>query len=168
MPGAELYVERQGWFRPSFTLTDGINTFGELSYTGFWKNIALVEAANQSWTIVHPQKLFGRDIFINETASGQAIATIKTTAWRGIVTLEFTDGQVFRFTRQGIFSQVMRWDSEQFGPVLSITTKAFGFKKPFTVSLEQDVFKNKNHAVLMAFTGIYLILLRRAQAAVAH
>jgi len=166
MPGAELFVERQGWFNPSYTLTDGMNTFGELSYTGVWKNIGLVEAANQSWTIERVRKFFSRDILINETANGQAIAIIKTTAWRGIVTLEFTDGQVFRFTRQGLFSQVTQWDSEQYGPVLSIRTKAFGFKKHFTVGLQQDVFKNKNYAVLMAFTGVYLILVRRAQAAV--
>jgi hypothetical protein len=166
--GAELFVTKSSWFYRSYTLTDDLNVYGQLTYSGFWQSVGLVEAANQSWTIERAG-LFTRDVLINEVPGGETVAVLKTSARRGVVTLEFADGQVFRFIRKSFFSPVQLWYSEQYGDILSITSKFFSYKRPFIIGPRHNVLKNSNYLVLLTFISIHLILIRRAgKAAIAN
>jgi len=160
----ELNIVRDGLFTPSFTLTDGVNHFGELSYAGNWRRVGLVETNQKSWTIAFG-KLFSRDLLINETLTGETIAVVKTSLWRGRVSVEFTDGQRFFFIREGIFSGKQCWYSEQYGNVVSIKSRPFGYKRPFTVNFEQGPYHYSNYLLLLTFLSVHLILIRRRRAA---
>ena len=160
----ELNIVRNGWFYPSFILTDGVNKYGKLSYTYNWRRVGIIETAQQCWNIEFG-KLFTRDILINDASTGQTIAVVKTTLWRGKVSLEFTDGQTLLFRREGIFSRKHIWYSEQYGNLLSTESRLFSFKQPFKVRPEQSTFKNYDYLVLLAFLSVHLILIRRARVA---
>jgi hypothetical protein len=163
----ELNIIKDGWVNPIFTLTDEINIYGKLSYSGLWRRTGNVEASGQNWTI-EPQKLFKREIFVKNPLTAQVITIIKTSRWRGLVTLEFPDGQTFQFKRDNIFSKIQSWYNEQYGNVLSIESKIWSSKQPFKIIPGLNVPKNNINLVLMTFIGVHLILLRRAHAAAAH
>ncbi|HTE00131.1 MAG TPA: hypothetical protein VK668_12645 [Mucilaginibacter sp.] len=163
----ELNIVKDGWINPSFTLTDGINTYGKLSYTRWWRRTGTVETARQSW-VIEPQKLFSRKILIKEQSTAQTITITKTNPWLGLVNLELPDGQIFQFKRESIFSKTQSWYNEQFGNILSVESRLFSYKQPFKIILGQNIPADKINLVLMAFIGVHLILLRRAHAAAAH
>ena len=163
----ELNIVKDGWVNPSFALTDDINIYGKLSYSGRWRKTGIVETARQSWTI-EPQKLFSRTILVKEVSTAQTITMIKMSAWRGLVSLELPDGQIVQFKRDSIFSKVQSWYNEQFGNILSVESKIWSNKQPFKIIPGQNIPTDKLNLVLMAFIGVHLILLRRAHAAAAH
>jgi len=160
---AEADIVRSGWFNPDFTLTDGLNIYGRLSYRG-WRRVGLIETSRESWTI-EPGRLFTRDLIINDASTGQNIAVLKTTLWRGRVTLEFAGGQTFAFVRGPFFSRKHFWFSVQYGNLLTIETSRFSLKRPFKLTFDQGTFKNPAWLILMTFIGVQLITMRRAHAA---
>jgi hypothetical protein len=162
--GTELFVTKSSWLYPSYTLTDDVNIYGELSYSGFWRRAGLVETASKSW-IIEYRGFFSRDILVNDNSTGETVAIAKTSAWRGDVTMEFADGQVLSFIREGLFSRTQLWYSGEVGNVLSVQSKLFSYKRPFIIVPMQNVLKNNNYLVLLTFVSIHLILIRRARAA---
>jgi hypothetical protein len=48
---AELSIVKNGWFNPSFTLIDGLNEYGKLSYTLGWRRTGMIASLQQSWTM---------------------------------------------------------------------------------------------------------------------
>lgn len=163
----ELTVTKNGWFYPCWSLTDGVNIYGELSYTGNWKRKGLIKTAGLNWLIC-PKGIFSRTLLVNEQSSGQTVAAITTTPWKGRVTIEFIDGRIFCLKRQGIFSRINFWQNEQNGDTLTIESKRFSYKQPFIINPGVMQFKNDAELAILSFAGIYIILRRNEQAAATH
>jgi hypothetical protein len=161
-----LNVKQNGWLRPYFTLTNGIDIYGQLSYAGVWRSVGTIMTANQNWTVQQP-KLFNRDILINDLSTNETIAVIKTTPWRGRVTLEFKDGQVLSLQRDGLFSRRLFWYHQQYGNVLTVTTSNFSYDRAFEILPGQNIFNNSDYLILLAFISVHIILIRRAAGAAA-
>lgn len=160
----DLTIVRHGWVRPYFTLTDGINTYGELTYIVKWRKTGNLKMAGQNW-IIEPQKLFKREIIVKDSLIGQPVSIVKTSLWREQSTLMFPESQVLTFKREGVFSKKHSWYSEQYGKLLTIESKLMSNKTPFKITLEPNAPKNNINLVLITFIGVHLILLRRAHAA---
>lgn len=163
----ELKIIKNGWFRPFYTLTDDINIYGKLSYSGTWRKSGTIESFGENW-IIKPQKFFKRDIIITDPSTAQTITVIKTSPWRGMVTLELPDGRILQFKRDGLFSKIQYWYNEQYGNILSVESKIWSTNQPFRIIPEINAPKNNINLILLAFTGVHLILIRRAHAASAH
>jgi hypothetical protein len=162
-----LVIVRNGLFNPSFTMTDGVNIYGRLSYLRVWRRRGNVEMAHQNWTI-EPQKLFSRETIAKSQSMAQTITITKTDLWRGNNIVEFSNGQRFEFKRDSIFSRKQLCYNEQHVNILTIESKPFSYKQPFKIICEPNTSKNNINFVLIAFIGVHLILLRKAHAAAAH
>lgn len=161
---AELTVLRNGWLNPVFTLTDGINTFGKLSYGWDWRRTGKLESARQNW-LIHPQKLFRRIIFASDLLTGQQVRIAKTGLFSWINKAEFPDGQTLFFKRDGIFSRTHTWYSEQYGDILIIESSLNRFKQPFKIIPVSNMLKNSIDPVLITFLGVNSILVQRSHSA---
>jgi hypothetical protein len=146
---------------PTFTLTDGIRTYGQLQY--FANGQRTIDTAQHSWRFGFG-KSFPNDILINDTSTGQTFAIVKTSFWLARITVEFVDGQIFKFIHKTTLSKNARWYSEEFGNVLSTECQLFSFKQQFKVIPEQSSFKNNEYLLLMAFLSVHLVLMRRVGA----
>lgn len=160
---SELTVTKAGWLNPIYTLTDGINIYGSLSYGWDWRRTGKLETAQQTW-LIEPQRLFRRNIIVKEPSTGQIITIIKRNLWRGEVNLEFPDGRILVFKRQGFFSRTHSWYSEQYGNILNIVSGLNSLKQPFKVMSEPNMSPTSFNLTLIAFIGVHLILLQRSHA----
>jgi len=157
----DLVVLEKGRPYPTFTLTDGIKVYGELSYPN--NSQRMINAAQHSWAF-GPGKYFSRSIVLNDVSTGQTIAVVKTSFCLARITLEFTDGQIFKFHRPFVFTKKPRWSNEQFGNVLSIEWRPFSIKLDFKVIPELTPFRNNDHLLLMTFVSVHLMIMRKIKA----
>ena len=140
-----------------YTLTDGMRIYGELSYPNDW--LRIINTAQHNWNFV-PGKSYKPDIVINDMSTGQTIAVVKTSTWGSRITMEFADGQIFKFHRPFVFTKKPRWYNEQFGNVLSFEWR-FSLKLDLKVIPEQSAFKNNDYLLLMTFACVHLVAERR-------
>jgi len=157
----DLVVEKKGIPYPVFTLTDGVKTYGELSYLDGWQRI--IKTAQHNWKFASG-KSFPRDILIIDTLTGETTAVVKTSFWLARISIVFADGQTFKFIRSTVFSKKPRWYNEQYGTVLHTECQLFSFKQTFKVIPEQSTFKNNDYLLIMAFLSVHLTLMRRVSA----
>ena len=157
----DLVVEKKGMPYPAFTLTDGVNIYGELSYLSNGQRI--IKTAQHTWKF-GSGKSFPRDILIIDVLTEETVAVVKTSFWLARISIEFAAGPTFRFIRSTVFSKRPRWYNEEFGNVLSTECQLFSIKQTFKVIPEQSSFKNNDDLLIMTFLSVHLTLMRRVSA----
>ncbi len=157
----DLIVEKKAIPYLTFTLTDGVKTYGELSYSGDWQRT--IKTAQHTWKFASGRS-FPRDILIIDTLTEETTAVVKTSFWLARINIEFANGQTFKFIRSTVFSKKPQWYNEQFGNVLSTECQLFSIKQTFKVIPEQSSFKNNDYLLIMAFLSVHLTLMRRVSA----
>jgi hypothetical protein len=157
----DLVVEKKGMPYPAFTLTDGLKIYGELSYPGGGDRI--IKTAGHTWKFGFG-KSFPKDIFIIDILTEETIAVVKTSFWLARITIEFTNGQTFRFIRSTVFSKKPQWYNEQFGNILITECQLFSIKQTFKVIPGQSSFKNNDYLLIMTFLSVHLTSMRRVSA----
>ncbi|HZY39661.1 MAG TPA: hypothetical protein VFE53_23560 [Mucilaginibacter sp.] len=153
----DLVVSQKGT-SSTYTLTDGMKDYGELSYPN--DRLRIIKTAQHNWNFV-PGKSYKPDIVINDMLTGQTIAVAKTSTWGSKITVEFTDGQIFKFHRPFVFTKKPYWHNEQFGNVLSFEYEPVHLKLHFKVMPEQSAFRNNDHLLIMTFLAVHLVAMRR-------
>ena len=162
-----LTVLRYGFFRQWYELTDGQFIYGKIStiYQLFKRQKNVLESAKGSW-VISAAGLFSRTLLIN-TDEDQNIGVIKPDAWGRKTTITLNDGSMFVLTTKNLFSKTFTLANDQYGEILTIEQKLWSFKKPFVISIDQNLLKSIPLIPQLALLGVNLILLRQAQAAAA-
>lgn len=162
----ELTVNRIGFFRSSYELTDGQFIYGKLSYIGWFKPTAVLETAGKRWEII-TKGIFSRVLYINDSGTGN-IGSVKPEAWTRKVNLNMTDGFQAYYMSKKVFSRAVYLTSNQFGDLFSIEPNLWKFKQPFRIVFNRDVLKTVPNLPMFMLAGIHMVVLRQQQAAAAH
>ncbi|WDF75302.1 hypothetical protein ACFGVS_02340 [Mucilaginibacter sp. AW1-7] len=161
----QLIIIRNGFFRPSFELSDGQFSYGKLSYGNIWKTTMILESAQKTW-IIKRKAIFSRTLLIkdvNEIELGAITPEILSRK----VKLSMNNGFEAVYAYKKIFTRTFSLTNDQYGDILSVKTAVWGFKKPFEVSIDLDKLKSIPDMPLLVLLGVNLILIKQAQAAAA-
>jgi hypothetical protein len=160
-----LKVVRRGWFRASFTLTDGKVTYGELTYSTFFRRKASVKTASVSWTFQN--KFLSRKISITDQ-NGSLAGELRSKWFSRNTELTLTNGAVFTFLLKSFWKRRYFWADIKGNEVLGFKPNFFS-KNILNVDVEKNLLPDETN-LLLAFLGTHLIILkrRRRAAAAAH
>ena len=161
-----LEVIRQGIFNPEFILTDGVFLYGKLTSKGFFQKRRYIETQNDRWEM-RPRNLFYRQFIVTNLTSHEIEATVKTSLWCEKATVEFTNGSVFDFKREGLLSKARTWYSSSLGKIFNIECRSLSYKKPFRILFEPNGENSNVNLLLSGFIGLNLILKNQESAATA-
>lgn len=163
----ELYIVRHKWLFPYFELTDGQFVYAKLSYQSTFKRYAVIETANDTWTI-KSKGWFKRSLLINK-GEDETIGTLIPETWKRDVKLEMDNGFRGIYSHTSLFSRSLTLTNEMYGDVLQITQKVWGFKRPYIITYDKTLrIDNLPPIPLLALIGINLMLARQGHAAAAH
>ncbi|MFD0765393.1 hypothetical protein ACFQZI_11060 [Mucilaginibacter lutimaris] len=163
----ELYIIKDGWFKPEYQLTDGQFVYAKLSYRSNFKRDAVIELPQQIWTIKR-KGWFNRTLFINK-GEDEIIGTIIPETWKRDFNLEFENGFTATYLYKKLFSKSLTLTNDTLGDILHITQKAFSVKQPFTVTIDLVTKPSDIPALpLLIMVGLHVVLSRQRQAAAAH
>jgi hypothetical protein len=157
----ELSLLRHGWWSPEYKLTDGVKTYGQISYSGISKRNATAATAAHTFRF-NFEELFSRTILItdeNNVVIGQC--TREFFSRTRVLTLQ--SGFTASFYRESFFSREYTWESAGFGKVMTIKNNF-----PFTLTTDVYVYPGKTPAgviPILIFLGAHLIILRRRKRA---
>ncbi len=159
----ELVIIRNGFFRPTFELSDGQFSYGKLSYASLWKTTMILESAKQTW-IIKRKAIFSRTLLIKDTNEMELGAVTPEILSRK-VKLSMNNGFEAMFAYKKLFTRTFSLVSDQYGEILGVKAVMWGFKKPFEVSVDLDKLKAIPDMPLLALLGVNLVLIKQAQAA---
>ncbi|RFZ85275.1 hypothetical protein DYU05_06660 [Mucilaginibacter terrenus] len=164
---SELFVTRHKWFSPYFELTDGQFIYARMRYKGYWKRYAIIETADNTWTI-KMKGWFNRSLLLNQ-GEDQTIGTITPSNWKRDIKVQTDNGFEATYQYKKLFSKTLTLRNDQFGDIMQLVQRVWGFKKPFEVKIEPQHLKNNLPLPLplLAFIGINIVLIRQARAAAA-
>lgn len=140
LAGNELTVIRKGFFSPVFEITDGQFCYGRVitNYNKYYYSI--FETAKESWRVDREGKIFIKGFSISNSNGGN-IGHIS----RDNQVLYLTDGSDFLFNgakKSNFFaSPVYCWYNRQFEALIKIKQSGTSYKKPFTITFEDQSFK---------------------------
>jgi hypothetical protein len=161
----QLIIIKNGFFRPSFELSDGQFSYGKLSHSSMWKTTTILESAQKTW-IIKRKAIFSRTLLIkdvNEIELGAVTPEILSRK----VKLSMNNGFEAMYAYKKLFTRTFSLTSDQHGDILSVKAAVWGFKRPFEVSVDLDKLKAIPDMPLLVLLGVNLILIKQAQAAAA-
>lgn len=161
----QLTVLRNGFFRPSFELTDGQFSYGKLSFPNLWKTTVLLEAEKQTWTVKR-KGIFSRLLIIYDN-NGMELGVVTPEVFKRTVKLSMNNGFEAAYLYKKIITRTFSLTSDQYGDILDIKTVVWGVKKPFEITADLDKLKKLPEMPLLALLGVNLILMKQRQAAAA-
>jgi len=160
----ELTVVRTGFWNPEYLLTDGQFEYGKLSRVSFSSSEKVIEIANNTYAMRKPGA-FSKEMLI--LRNGEVIGKTIRNAWKCITRIELNDGFNASFVKtpgRGIFSTKMSWIVNT--TELMMIAGRSKYSQPMTVTItDQNIAKQGDHLLLLAFIGIHIRLVRQAQAA---
>lgn len=161
--GTELKVTRNGFFRPTYILSDDLYTYGDITYTGTFRWTSILTIAEDSWTI-RRKGIFSRTLLIYNNNAAY-VGSVTPEIWNRKIKLIMENGFAADFYNKKILSRTNTWISDQYGDIVSIQTNIWGFKTPFKVVIEPNSLQPVPELPLLTLLGINLVLLKQAQAA---
>ena len=160
----DLTLVRTGFWNPEYLLSDGQFEYGRLSRVSFSTSEKVIEIANNTYTMRKPG-VFSKEMLI--LRNGEVIGKTTRNAWKYITTIELNDGFTASFVKthgRGIFSTKMSWMAN--GSELMMIACRSRYSQPMTITIiDQNMAKQGDHLLLLAFIGIHIRLVRQAQAA---
>lgn len=152
----ELTLLRKSFFFPWYELTDGQNTYGKLSYEGFFRRTAIVELADRTYKIEF-ESFFSR--MMNIILNGEIIGKCKLGLFSK-ANLTMNDGFEAELSRDSVWTRGYAWNTSRFGNIVKLTEALFSYKKVVTITTDQNSV-NIDNMPLLCFLGSHLIILRR-------
>ncbi|MCQ6957341.1 hypothetical protein [Mucilaginibacter aquariorum] len=160
----ELAVVKKGFWKPEFELTDGQFVYAKLRYRSNFKRDAIIETPQVTYTIKR-KGWFNRTILVNK-GEDETIGTLVPETWKRDFNLKMDNGFEATYLYKKLFSKSLSLTNDTQGDILQITQKAFNFKQPYTVIIDQVTQQaNTPPLPLLAFMGLVIIMLRQQQAA---
>lgn len=155
----EFLVNKEGFWRPAYQLTDGQYSYGKLCYEGFWLPDIIMETAGGKWIIdVINQKQ--RPV---KNEKGEVLATLSRNFWDTKVTFTAKDGFIAIFEKHSIWKGLAIWKDIDGDDILSIEPRIF--KQP-VIKFNPKAKQNK-WLLMLAFLALQINLERQRKAAVA-
>ncbi|PAW94472.1 hypothetical protein CKK33_13630 [Mucilaginibacter sp. MD40] len=129
----ELFINRVGWWRPYYELSDGQFTYARLSYKSIFNRYAILEFAAGLFTIKR-KSLIGRTMLLNH-GEDEVIGEIEPAIWKRDVKLNMNNGfeAIYKFKK--LFGRSFTLLNESQGDILEIKQLIWSFKQPFSVTL---------------------------------
>lgn len=155
----EFVVKRDGLLKPTYQLTDGQYSFGMLKYEGIFKRQAVIETADQIWTL-DILKWKKQDI---TGAKGEVLATLSYNFWGTKVTFTTNDGFTATFVKPSIWKSLTIWKAADGTDVVYIENRVF--KTP-VIKVNERAKQNK-WLLMLAFLALQINLERQKQVAAA-
>ncbi len=155
----EFVVKKEGFWRPSYQLTDGQYSYGMLRHDGVWHTKVIMETADQNW-IVDGTKWKNRPI---KTQNGEVLATISHNFWGTKVTFAANDGFTATFEKPSVWKGLTIWKAADGTELVSIEPRIF--KTPI-ITINPKAKQNK-WLLMLAFLALEISLERQKQAAAA-
>ncbi|MET3980517.1 hypothetical protein ABIB62_003117 [Mucilaginibacter sp. UYP25] len=160
----ELTVNKIGFWKPEFELTDGQFVYAKLRFRSNFKRDAIIETPQETFTIKR-KGWFNRTVLVNK-GEDETIGTLVPEIWKRDFNLKMDNGFEATYLYKKMFSKSLSLINDTQGNILDITQKAFSFKQPYTVTLNQAAQQpNTPPLPLLAFMGLVIIMLRQQQAA---
>jgi hypothetical protein len=156
LKATELTLMRKGFFFPWYTLTDEQNTYGKLSYEGFFRRTALVETANTNYRIEY-EGFFSRTLLIS--SNGELMGKLKIGLFSG-ASLMMNDGFEADFELENLLGRTFIWKTNRFGEMMRLKEVLFSYRKTLNLTLDPTMV-NIDMMPLLAFLGSHLLILRR-------
>ncbi|HEK21611.1 MULTISPECIES: hypothetical protein [unclassified Mucilaginibacter] len=162
----DFFINRIGWWRPYYELSDEQFTYARLSYKSILNRYAIVECAAGLFTIKR-RSLIGRTLLLNH-GEDELIGEIEPAVWKRNVKLCMNNGFEATYKFKKLFSRSFTLFNESYGDILEIKQLIWGFKRPFSVTLAPNNQQpGKPDVALLAMIGVHFILVKQAQAAAA-
>jgi hypothetical protein len=158
----ELTLRRRGWLTPDYTLTDSVNTYGQLSYDSISKRNAQITTATTRLRVSF-EDFFSRTIIVTDE-NGAVIGKCSRDLFSRTRKLTLQSGFTAVFYRPDFFSREYIWESDGCGKIMSIKNNF-----PFTLTTDIRIYPSNTPASvmpLMIFLGEHLIILRRRKRAI--
>lgn len=157
----DLSLLRHGWISPEYELTDNVNSYGKLSYSGISVRTAMAMSATNKW-LFKLGYIFSRTINITDE-TGAFIGELKREILSRRTVLTLQTGFTAEFYRPFILSREYVWESTGYGTIMRIKSFPFLFKDVITI--EQSMTA-PDLIPLLIFLGAHLIILRRRRRSV--
>ncbi|MCO5935303.1 hypothetical protein NAF17_07110 [Mucilaginibacter sp. RB4R14] len=160
----ELAIIKKGFWKPEFELTDGQFVYAKLRFRSNFKRDAIIETPQETFTIKR-KGWFNRTVLVNK-GEDEIIGVLVPETWKRDFNLKMDNGFEATYLYKKMFSKSLSLTNGTQGDILTITQKAFNFKQPYTVTIDQ-VTQQPNTPLLplLAFMGLVIIMLRQQQAA---
>lgn len=155
----EFVVKKEGFWCPSYQLTDGQYSYGMLRHDGVWHPKVVMETADQNW-IIDGTKWKNRPI---KTQNGEVLATISHNFWGTKVTFAANDGFIATFEKPSVWKGLTIWKAADGTELVSIEPRIF--KTPI-ITINPKAKQNK-WLLMLAFLALEISLERQKQAAAA-
>lgn len=156
----QLWSKRNGWFRPTYEITDGTSSYGMLSHHGFFSSVVQIDTAGATW-IIRNERFSNIQI---TTPEGLLIGTVNHKWFSSKMNFTAADGFTATYYRPSIWSAEYVWESKDGQVLLSYQVPGFRGNEVFTFG---DLAYEQPHLLLLAFLALELNLRRRRQGAAA-
>lgn len=148
----KLLVKRNGWFRPTYEITDGSFSYGMLSATGFFTRTVQIDTAGASW-LIHTALFSNRRI---TTPEGRVIGEVKRKFFSSETHFIGADGFTAIHYRPGSLFSPYVWITKD-GQVLIREVPGFTRVDAF---IYPDLAYEQPYLLLLAFLGLDFSLIR--------
>lgn len=160
----ELQIIRQGFWKPSYVLTDGQFEYGKLSCLNSFRREKNIETADGSY-LVKQIGFWGKETQIIDAGKGEVIGAIKKNGWDTKVALEMSSGFNAQLKKgPGVFSRELNWTNDQYGDCIKIKA-CYKWHLSFTIIYDSNIIKTTLPLALITLLGANIVLTRQAQAA---
>lgn len=159
----ELSINKIGFWKPEYELTDGQFVYAKLRFRSNFKRDAIIETPSATY-IIKRKGWFNRTILINQ-GEDETIGVLVPETWKRDFNLKMDNGFVATYKYKKLFSKSLSLVDDNDADILIITQKAFNFKQPYTVTVDQATQSpNTPSLPLLALMGLVIIMLRQQKA----
>lgn len=155
----EIIIKREGFWKPTYQLTDGQYSYGLLRSEGTWRPKLVMETAKQNW-IIAGMKWKRREI---TTEKGEALATLTRNFWDTKIIFTGNDGFTATFEKPSIWKGLTIWKAANGMDLVSIEPRVI---KTSVIKINEKAKQNK-WLLMLAFLALVLSLERQRHAAAA-
>lgn len=150
-----LWSRRNGWFRPTYELTDGTYSYGELSCYGFLRPVTEILTANGLWTFEN-FRCRNTNIFDHH---GTLIGQVQRKFFTNTTTFITADGFRANWYRLSFWRSEYVWQEENGRVLLRYTSTGISTTEAFI--FEGPAGYENPYVLLLAFLALEFKLRRR-------
>jgi len=154
----QLWSVREGWFRPTYQLTDGTYSYGMLSYGGFFNPVIQIDTASTTW-VVRKTGLSTMEVI---NPDGHLVGSIDRKWFTSRIVFTAVDGFTATHYKPSLWQRAYEWISSDDQILIVQETRGFYQTDTFTYA---DLTYQQPYLLLLSFLALDFNLRRRKQAA---
>lgn len=160
----ELWLQRHGFWKPWYELTDGQFSYGKLSYEGILRTTSVMESLTETWKV--KRKKTWADVHYITNLQDENLGEISKPLFSADFNLQFSNGLFLKYKRTSVWKGRYSWVDAQ-GIVIAETRHQF-FSARFLKFIIDPLHLKDAHLPLLLLLAGNLNLLMQRRAAAAH